>query len=253
MREALFVVISQSGRSPDLVTATEVARKSGALTLAIVNDEHSPAAAASELVLPIGAGAEHAVAATKTVVLSMIAGARLVAALARDDDLNDGLRHLPRGLSGALGCDWSAWADSAARCGGGVCRRPRIRARLRPRDRAEGLRNPAGAGPWLQRGRAAARPARLGHAGDARAGAAAERRGRRRRSTISSATCKAAGEQCLSPAARRSTLPWIGDGHPVCDPVAMLVPAYRAIEAAARRRGFDPDNPPYLSKVTRTL
>ena len=51
----------------------------------------SPAAAASELVLPIGAGTEHSVAATKTVVLSMIAGAQLVAALARDDDLNDGL------------------------------------------------------------------------------------------------------------------------------------------------------------------
>src|SRR5687767_14621651 len=114
MHGALFVVVSQSGRSPDLVTATEVARKSGALTLAIVNDESSPAAAASELVLPIGAGAEHSVAATKSVVLSMIAGAQLVAALARDDDLNDGLRHLPRRLSDALACDWSAWADSAA-------------------------------------------------------------------------------------------------------------------------------------------
>jgi glucosamine--fructose-6-phosphate aminotransferase (isomerizing) len=49
------------------------------------------------------------------------------------------------------------------------------------------------------------------------------------------------------------TLPWIGDGHPVCDPIVMLVPAYRAVEAAARQRGFDPDNPPHLSKVTRTL
>src|SRR6185436_19754596 len=111
MRGALFVVVSQSGRSPDLITATEVARKSGAVTLAIVNDEASPAAAASELVLPIGAGAEYSVAATKSVVLSMIAGARLVAALARDDDLNDGLRHLPLRLSRALACDWSAWAD----------------------------------------------------------------------------------------------------------------------------------------------
>ena len=49
------------------------------------------------------------------------------------------------------------------------------------------------------------------------------------------------------------TLPWIDDGHPVCDPVVMLIPAYRAIEAAARRKGFDPDNPPHLNKVTRTL
>src|SRR5690242_18864646 len=53
MRDALFVVVSQSGRSPDLVTATRVARSAGAVTLAIVNDETSPAAAESELVLPI--------------------------------------------------------------------------------------------------------------------------------------------------------------------------------------------------------
>jgi glucosamine--fructose-6-phosphate aminotransferase (isomerizing) len=51
----------------------------------------------------------------------------------------------------------------------------------------------------------------------------------------------------------RGTLPWIGDDHPVCDPILMLVPAYLAIEAAARRRGLDPDNPPHLRKVTRTL
>jgi glutamine---fructose-6-phosphate transaminase (isomerizing) len=49
------------------------------------------------------------------------------------------------------------------------------------------------------------------------------------------------------------TLPWIGDDHPICDAVGMLLPSYAAIEAAARRRGLDPDNPPYLSKVTRTL
>ena len=181
MRDALFVVVSQSGRSPDLVTATQVARKFGALTLAIVNDENSPAAAASELVLPIGAGAEHAVAATKTVVLSMIAGAQLVAALARDDDLNDGLQHLPPRLSGALACDWSAWADSAAGARGGLRRGTGIRPRLRPRDRAQGGRNPAGPGARLQRGRAAARAARIDHAGNARAGAATERPGRRRR------------------------------------------------------------------------
>ena len=62
-----------------------------------------------------------------------------------------------------------------------------------------------------------------------------------------------AGEKVFTAGGPAGTLPWIGDGHPVCDPVLMLIPAYRAIEAAARRRGFDPDNPPYLSKVTHTL
>ena len=50
-----------------------------------------------------------------------------------------------------------------------------------------------------------------------------------------------------------STLAWPGDDHPICDPIVMLLPAYAAIEAAARRRGLDPDNPPHLQKVTQTL
>src|ERR1041385_8784107 len=112
MAGALFIVISQSGRSPDLVTATEVARRQGALTLAIVNDANSPAAAASELVLPIEAGPERAVAATKTVALSMAAGAQLTAALAHDQDLQNALRRLPERFGAALRCDWYQWKDA---------------------------------------------------------------------------------------------------------------------------------------------
>jgi len=81
MRGALFVVISQSGRSPDIVTATQVARESGALTLAIVNDENSPQPPHPNWSAD-RRGIEQSVAATKSVVLSMIAGARLVAGLA---------------------------------------------------------------------------------------------------------------------------------------------------------------------------
>src|SRR5215470_6594552 len=114
MRDALFIVISQSGRSPDLVMATQYARQAGALTLAIVNDEASPAASAADLILPIGAGPEHAVAATKTVALSMLAGIRLVAALTGEDDLLDGLHRVPDRLEKVRGCDWSVWGKSVA-------------------------------------------------------------------------------------------------------------------------------------------
>jgi glucosamine--fructose-6-phosphate aminotransferase (isomerizing) len=108
MRGALFLVISQSGRSPDLVAATQCARRAGALTLALVNDDASPVAAAADLVLPIDAGPERAVAATKTVVLSMLAGGQLVAALTGDGELGYALQRLPHRLEGALACDWSA-------------------------------------------------------------------------------------------------------------------------------------------------
>jgi glucosamine--fructose-6-phosphate aminotransferase (isomerizing) len=49
------------------------------------------------------------------------------------------------------------------------------------------------------------------------------------------------------------TLPWIGNHDPICDAITMLLPAYTTIEQAARDRGFDPDNPPNLTKITETL
>jgi len=252
MRDALFVVVSQSGRSPDLVTATQVARNAGALTLAIVNDEASPAAAASELVLPIGAGAERAVAATKTVVLSMIAGAQLVAALARDDDLSDGLHDLVPRLSRALACDWSPWAARAAEAAVsfvagrgyalGCVREIALKV-------AETLRVPAlgYSAAELRHGPRASvtpqTPVLVLRQNDEAAAAVDD--------LVDD--LNAAGETVFTAGGPAGTLPWIGDGHPICDPVAMLIPAYRAIETVARRRGFDPDNPPHLSKVTHTL
>jgi len=252
MHDALFVVVSQSGRSPDLVTATQVARKAGALTLAIVNDAASPAAAASELVLPIGAGPEHAVAATKTVVLSMIAGAQLVAALAHDDDLAEGLQDLAPRLSRALACDWSAWAACAADAAVsfvagrgyalGCVREIALKV-------AETLRVPAlgYSAAELRHGPRASiaprTPVLLLRQND-EAAAAVDDLVR---------DLNDAGETVFVAGGPDGTLPWIGDDHPICDPVVMLVPAYRAIETVALRRGFDPDNPPHLSKVTRTL
>jgi glutamine---fructose-6-phosphate transaminase (isomerizing) len=252
LRDALFVVVSQSGRSPDLVNATQAARNLGALTLAIINDENSPAAHASELVLPIGAGREQAVAATKTVALSMIAGAKLVAAMAREDDLNDGLQHLPLRLSGALACDWSAWADSASGAaaafvvgrgyGLGCVREIALKV-------AEILRVPTlgySAAELRHGPRASITPATP---------VLVLRQNDQAATAIDDLVhdLNEAGETVFAAGGAAGTLPWIGDGHPVCDPVIMLLPAYRAIEAVARRRGFDPDNPPYLSKVTRTL
>src|ERR1700676_307407 len=112
MRNAVFIVITQSGRSPDLVTGAQSARKNGALTIAIVNDLTSPVALACELTLPIGAGLEHSVAATKSVVLSMMIGVQIIASLTSDDALTENIKRLPQRFSDALTCDWSGWTDA---------------------------------------------------------------------------------------------------------------------------------------------
>jgi glucosamine--fructose-6-phosphate aminotransferase (isomerizing) len=249
MRNALFVVVSQSGRSPDLVTATEYARESGALTLAIVNEGASPVAAAADLVLPIGAGPERAVAATKTVALSMQAGVQLVAALTGDADLRDALRRLPARLEKVLGCDWSPWGLSLAAApaafvaargyGFGAAREIALKV-------TEILRLPAlgfSAAELRHGPRAATTPVLLLRQND-EAGATVDGL---------ASDLRDAGETVFAAGGPSGTLPWIGDDHPICDAVVMLLPAYAAIEAEARRRGLDPDNPQHLSKVTRTL
>src|SRR5689334_8418739 len=115
LRNALFIVISQSGRSPDLVAATNSARAAGARTIAIVNATSSPVATASEFVIPMEAAAEHSVAATKTVIGSMAAGGELIAQLAEDDALKSALGRLPERLNRALRLDWSEISDDVAK------------------------------------------------------------------------------------------------------------------------------------------
>jgi len=69
----LWLAVSQSGGSPDLVQATEAAARNGARTLAVTNTPDSPLAAAAELSFDLGAGVEAAVAATKTYTASLLA------------------------------------------------------------------------------------------------------------------------------------------------------------------------------------
>src|SRR4051812_25895889 len=64
LRECVFVAISQSGGSPDILAAAEAARRDGAHVVALVNDEHSPVARAAHDCLPLCAGREESVAAT---------------------------------------------------------------------------------------------------------------------------------------------------------------------------------------------
>lgn len=252
MRGSLFIVVSQSGRSPDLVETTRYARELGALTLAIVNDVHAPAAEAAQLVIPIDAGPERAVAATKTVVLSMVAGARLVATLACDTAFHGALDGLPARLASALACDWTAWTESLSTAraafvsarGYGFASAREVALKL-----TETLRLPslAYSAAELRHGPRAAissdTPVLVLRQDDGTAESVDALVHDLRRD----------GERLFVCGGPQGTLPWIGDGHPACDAIAMLVPAYRSIEAATRRRGFDPDRPPHLAKVTETL
>jgi glucosamine--fructose-6-phosphate aminotransferase (isomerizing) len=251
MSNMLFVVVSQSGQSPDLVLTARAARSGGALTLAIVNDVHSPVAETCELALGIHAGLEHAVAATKTVTLSMVAGALVIAAWARDRELAEALHRLPNRFGEALRMDWSGWSREIARApaafvtGRGYALGSVQELALKV---AETLGVPS----------LGLSAAELRHGPRAAITAATPILVLRAADETSPGTddlvrdLRSSCERIFVAGGPDGTLPWIADDHPMTDPVAMLVPAYRAIESAARARGLDPDRPPHLTKITQT-
>src|SRR5919107_4202826 len=107
MRGALFLAVSQSGRSPDILNIAAARRDDGALTVALVNDTSSPLADACEVVLPLHAGPEKSVAATKSFIAALAAGLQLVAHWSQDQSLLNALDTLPDVLAKASAIDWS--------------------------------------------------------------------------------------------------------------------------------------------------
>jgi glutamine---fructose-6-phosphate transaminase (isomerizing) len=246
-----------STSAPSVVTTygrsfAQSARNSGALTIAIVNDVTSPVAAACELTLPVGAGLERAVAATKSVVLSMVLSGQLAASLTSDHALSGKLKQLPQRFSAALTCDWSAWSGSfaAARAafviGRGFGLGPAREIALKI---AETMRLPT-----LGYSAAEVRHGPLA-AASAETPVLVLRQNDESSAMVDAliADLHARKLNVFSVGDPGATLPWIGNDDPICDAITMLLPAYATIEQAARDRGFDPDNPPNLTKITETL
>jgi len=107
-RRAACIVISQSGASPDLLAVAEAARKGGAPVIALVNVEDSPLAELASEVLPLRAGEENSVAATKSFIGSLSAAVQLVASWRGDKELEEALAAAPEQLAQAWECDWSS-------------------------------------------------------------------------------------------------------------------------------------------------
>ena len=255
LRGALFVAISQSGRSPDLIVATEAAREAGALTLAMVNDPASPLAAAAEVVLDMAAGPERSVAATKTVLASLAAGIALAQAWTGDPALAEALARLPARLEAACALDWSKLTTEIGRVnrmftvgrGPGLAIASEAALKLAETAGVAGL---AYSSAELPHGpRALAGPdfpvlgfiqADAGQVGSAALLADLAARGTR----VFAAGIAGAGIE---------RLPTLPPEHPDTDLLPQLVSFHLAVEAAARALGRDPDHPPGLRKVTQTV
>ncbi len=250
----LFVAISQSGRSPDLVAGATWAARHGAEVLALVNDANSPLAAAAQQVLPLAAGPELSVAATKSYLASLAMGLELVAGISGDPQLARASASLPEMLSRAMVLDWSAalpafaGAHNAYVVGRGPGFGPASEMALKLKETsvlhaeafssAEIMHGPLGvlhdSLPVLltaQNDKALAGARRL-HA-------YLEEKG---------VPVCAAYEGAKGPLA----LPVLPGLHPAAAPIAAVQTFYGFAAALAVRRGRDPDRPKHLQKVTET-
>lgn len=254
-RGLLALAFSQSGRSPDLVAALTRLRGHGARTLAFVNDAASPLAEAAARCVPLHAGPELSVAATKSCLCQFAAAAGLVAAWRPDAGWVAALESLPAALSQAAALDWSPavaalqGADQLYVIGRGTGLAVALEAALKLKE-VSGLNGEAHSGAEVQHGpMALVGPGFpvlvLAPRGPAQAGLLVLAQQMRER-----------GAQVLLAAPAGTPggdLPLAVTGHPDLDPLAMLQTFYGMAEALARARGHDPDRPRHLQKVTRTL
>ncbi len=248
------LAFSQSGQSPDLVEPTRYFRDCGSLTAAFVNDTASPLAQAAQWVFPLHAGPEGSVAATKSFIAQLVAGARLVDAWQGDAGFGNALRGLPDVLRHAAHADWSAAvgelvdADRLFVIGRGLGLAIAQEAALKFKETC-GIQAEAFSGAEVQHGPMAL--VEEGYPllvfaprGPAQAGLLAVAEAMRQRGARVLLAAPAG-----TPA---SQLPIVPAGVEELDAVSIAQSFYPIVEALARARGFDPDQPRHLQKVTRT-
>ena len=253
-RDTLTIAISQSGQSPDVVEPTRYFRDGGATTVALVNDINSPLAEAAEWAMPLNAGKEQSVAATKSFITSLVAGARLVAQWQNDPELLDGLAALPDSLRAAATADWSpaievlAPARNIMVVGRGISFPIALESALKFKE-TSALQAEAFSGAEIKHGPMALIEegypllifATRGPAQASLLQLAAEMRTRGARVLLAAPAGVAERDLTLPTAAT-----------PDLDPIVAIQAFYVMAAKLAEARGFDPDRPRHLSKVTKT-
>jgi glutamine---fructose-6-phosphate transaminase (isomerizing) len=246
---ALCLTVSQSGKSPDIVALQEAARTAGALTVALVNTGDSPAALNADICLPLHAGEEKSVAATKSFIVSCSAGAAIVAHWLDDAAMLAAVARLPETLARAAALSWPPFgalardASSLFVLGRGpsfpIAQEVALKLKETCAIHAEAYSvAEVMHGPWelVDQGFPV-----LALAPDDAA----------RAITVEAVEkLRKAGAQVH---VAGGDLAAVSCGDPLLDSVAMVQTAYLEIEKLAQTLGRDPDRPRLLKKVTETI
>lgn len=252
--DCLFVTVSQSGKSPDLLELTAAARAGGALVVGFINDEAAPLAALCDVALPLCAGPETSVAATKSFLLSGLAFLQLVAHWSGDPALAEAAAALPGALDAASRLDWwpalapLAGATSLYALGRGTGLGAALEIALKLKETcrlhaeafstAEVLHGPLA---LVDRGF----PVLVVGQDDDSAATT--------RSAVARLVGLGAGVRSTLEVPGAELLPTPPAAPPAIAPLCQVQSFYLAVHRLAVARGLDPDAPAHLRKVTETV
>jgi glucosamine--fructose-6-phosphate aminotransferase (isomerizing) len=253
-RNVVFLAISQSGQSPDLLAAAANAKSGGACVIALCNSMDSPLVQLADHAIALCAGVETSVAATKSYIASLSAIVHLLSSWTSDHTLMDALLQAPDQLERAWLLEWDGAVSTLQRAvnlyvvGRGFGLGIAQEAALKLKETC-GLHAEAFSAAEVKHGPMALVGAgfpvlMLSQDDESRTGIEELARdfiGR-------GAAVLVAGAQ-VAQAIVLPTLP----AHPVIEPILLIQSFYRMVNALAIARGFNPDAPPHLNKVTETL
>lgn len=254
LRGVLFIAISQSGKSPDLLASVEHAKRCGAFVLALCNARRSPLAENADALLPLHAGDETSVAATKSFIASLSTVVQVLASWTQDRTLTEALMSAPELLARAWDCDWSeALAPLRDKVnlyvigrgfGLGIAQEAALKFKETCAIHAEGFSSAEVKHGPMALVRDGFPVLMLSQTDETRTGMQAlAREFIERNAKVFVAGFAASGAPQLP------TL----EAHAVIEPMLMIQSFYRFVNALALARGLNPDAPPHLNKVTETL
>jgi len=252
--DMLAIGISQSGKSPDILATMRAAKAGGARTVALVNVADSPLATEADTLLPLHAGPEKSVAATKSYIASIGGLLNLVAHWAGDAELLTALAGAPDLLRQAWSADWTPMVDKLADARGlyvigrGVGFGVAQEAALKFKETC-GLHAEAFSAAEVKHGPMAL----VGPGFPLLVFRQADETGDGVDELVREVLARG-GEVLVTgsevPGAIALPTP---EAHPAIEPMLQIQSFYRAANALSLRRGFDPDRPPHLAKVTETV
>jgi glutamine---fructose-6-phosphate transaminase (isomerizing) len=251
---ALCLAISQSGQSPDIIATVEAAQKAGAYAVALLNREDSPLGRCADAVIPLCAGDERSVAATKSYIAALAGLVHLVAAWSDDDTLRTALSAAPDQLERAWEADWSILVERLRGASGlyvigrglglGIAQEAALKFKetcglhAEAFSAAEVRHGPlALAGPGF--------PLLVFSQSDEIEGSVGD--------LVADVVARGGEVLTTGPRIPGTVALASESAHPAIEPMLQIQSFYRAVNALAIARGRDPDAPRHLSKVTETV